>query len=68
MNWISVKDELPGSGEIVLAYGIGKRPSMTKFEGNVFKRYVDTIKGDRVQSIYYDKITHWMPLPEKPDN
>lgn len=63
-KWISVEDRLPKDDEIILAYGIGDKVSMCIYNNGVFNRYVDHIPQDRIMSIYYDSITHWMPIPE----
>jgi len=65
-GWISVKERLPDEGQIVLSFGDGKRASLSEFSAGIFYRYIDNVPGDRLMSIYYDKITHWRPLPEPP--
>lgn len=58
-EWISVKDRLPDEGENVLTYGA--RPFYDVFYIN---RLIDKKNGEWL----YDGVTHWMPLPEKPES
>lgn len=58
-EWISVKDRLPDEGENVLTYGA--RPFYDVFYVN---RLIDKKNGEWL----YDGVTHWMPLPEKPES
>jgi hypothetical protein len=67
MKWISVKDELPAIKEKVLVYSTG-----------YFKKDQNTEKQIRMACLrddgnfqanpgmYWLKVSHWMPLPEKP--
>lgn len=63
-EWISVKDRLPKPGERILL-------SSKKFVGegwingtlNKFFRY----DGIEWSKIFIENITHWMPLPEPPE-
>ena len=65
-KWISVEDRLPEDGEIILANGIGKRPNYCIFRDGKFERYVDTVDGDFILSIYFPDIKTWQPLPSQP--
>jgi hypothetical protein len=65
-RWISVEDELPEDGQIVLCFGIGKIASMSMYGDGIFVRYIDHIPSDRNITIYYDKVSHWQPLPKPP--
>lgn len=59
-NWISVKDRLPKEYGDVLVFRIyNHRPIMS----------VDTYDTDRKRFLKYHNcgITHWMPLPQKPE-
>ena len=65
MNWISVEDRLPEFEENVLAYGeeIDNVPLVAQLlaidkRGYYWLEYSD---GSNTR-----KITHWMPLPNKP--
>lgn len=58
-EWISVKDRLPDEGENVLTYGA--RPFYDVFYVN---RLIDKKNGEWL----YDGVTHWMPLPQKPES
>ena len=65
-DWVSVKDRLPQESDIVLVFGTGIRASMAIYENCMFLRFIDLIKSDRAATIFYDNITHWMPLPKPP--
>ena len=54
-DWINVKDKLPAPGTIVLAYTDANRIVIRKFCKNKFSEMTD-------------KIAHWMPLPDKPND
>lgn len=73
MEWISVKDRLPdfltkvlcldAKGEIVIA----KLATINASEDSNGKK-INHEWFERVSyQEYYENITHWMPLPEKPE-
>jgi hypothetical protein len=64
MNWISVKDELPDKDEVVLVWNVfdgvalGYRCNPASWHVRPrFGAWYNTGLG----------VTHWMPLPEKPE-
>lgn len=63
-NWISVDEELPEEGQIILAYKDRIIPAI--YERGQFYRYIYFQKHDRIISVYYVDITYWQPLPEIP--
>lgn len=65
-EWVSVSERLPNENQIVLAFGVGKRPSICEYEGGKFNRYVDQVEGERLFAVYYDKVTIWHELPSPP--
>ena len=60
MNWISVKDRLPGHHYDVLIRT--KRFTATGIFYSDDKLFLD----HRCNIIQLTKVTHWMPLPDKP--
>lgn len=61
MKWISVKDRLPEKQKLVLATD-GKNYCLMTHDSFGFGHY--TCEWCNVNN--YD-VTHWMPLPEKPE-
>ena len=70
-NWINVKDRLPETNDIGIAYII----AYDRIEGIVKAKFLDEkanfVGGDNIFIIDHcgvtlHHITHWMPLPEKP--
>lgn len=64
--WVNVQDRLPENGETVLAYHLEYDWLL---EGMEVADYVDggfQWSGDRLYPL--SKVTHWMPLPPKPEN
>lgn len=58
-NWIRVEDKLPKNGERVLIYKDGFYDVLT-YEGDKFYQIA-------AGGTFYVTITHWMPLPEPPE-
>ena len=60
-KWINVKDGLPEAGDRCLAYSEEGRVVITECPPGAGDSWVD---------LYEDsgEITHWMPLPEKPED
>lgn len=67
MEWISVKDAMPGIGERVLGYG--RAECGTCCEDKMVRECRRHYKNQCFEFGEYDcpfNITHWMPLPEPP--
>lgn len=58
-QWISVKDRLPESREMVWTYGADKK---TNYGYMIRKGYWEALR----EGMEWTEITHWMPLPEAP--
>jgi hypothetical protein len=73
-RWIDVKESLPPAGDTVLVYGTdgGSYLSYFSVRSVRFGQCLFNPKGKRVWvdadygSRGIDRVTHWMPLPEKP--
>lgn len=70
-KWISVKDELPPINVPVLCYQKNKHAQFRKlvlgFDGKAFKDFYNGSDDDILfKDGYYNFITHWMPLPNRP--
>lgn len=72
MEWISVKKELPKESGRYLIYA----PSMDKdkpfidvawYETFVSADNVPAISWHGIPNVWSDVVTHWMPLPDKPN-
>lgn len=63
MNWISVKDKLPEDDKLVLVY-------LTSNYFDLLKREKDCLWHDSYGALECSdaSITHWMPLPEPPED
>lgn len=63
-EWIKVKDRFPPVGEYILVFD-GQEVYEAKLRGGGF------MESDRfgfdLNDLENSEITHWMPLPEKPD-
>lgn len=62
MNWISVKDRLPKKYVDVLTYSKEFGVRLNYIDGKGFM-YED----ERKPYCIFGKVTHWMPLPEPPE-
>jgi len=60
-EWISVKDRLPKENEEVLAFS-----GFIFYALNVNHLYENGFF-DLVEEIVYQNVTHWMPLPNPPE-
>lgn len=60
--WISVHDRLPDVGQVVLAFGTRSSTS-GMFQGADGRPDLWSWKGNMTK-----RVSHWMPLPEPPDN
>ena len=75
-KWVSVKERLPTTKEMVLVLFENGDIMNATYEGNIddvsqfgtYRRYYDFDTLDFLDSkwISYEGITHWMPLPEPP--
>lgn len=61
-NWISVKDRLPEVRLIVLAYAAPTNDISFAFRGRGSGNFIDYSSG-----YYLNTVTHWMPLPNPPE-
>ena len=57
--WISVKDRMPNPGQEVLCY-LPSVVELTIYFGDQFDEPWDSMNGD--------DITHWMPIPDYPED
>ena len=55
MDWISVKDRLPDTNDLVLTYA-------EDISGHKYRLIVPNLS----LSTFPSSVTHWMPLPEPP--
>lgn len=63
MNWISVKDRLPERYKEVLCLFRGNKGRGWKIDIS----WVDSTRFFLYEDLY-GKVTHWMPLPEPPED
>ncbi len=62
-EWISVNDRLPHKNQDIIAYGPEfYKPIQIVYKGDVENHITLAIIGS------WDTITHWMPLPDRPDS
>ena len=69
MSWISINDETPEDGQIVLVYQDNQKyPQYNNlvlmYEDSAFRDIIND--EDPCEDGVYLFVTHWMPLPEKP--
>lgn len=65
-KWISVEDRLPEENQRVILY----IPRVME-GGNVRTGWLEPIKmwfTDGRDRLFYKQVTHWMPMPEPPEN
>ncbi len=65
--WIKTADKVPNERQFILVYNsISVEPAV--YYNAEFYRYPNEITGDRAALYYFDKekVTHWMPFPQKP--
>ena len=76
MEWISVKDRLPEIGEIVDLWDGKRRHTEYKinisYNGQIGNDFFSPVRGGVTViryhgESYYTNATHWMPLPEPPN-
>lgn len=75
MDWISIEDKKPEQGQAVLCYQTWPKDTafnclafplcrcwyyVAEYDGNGFRE-----RGIEIR--YFQHISHWMPLPEKPE-
>ena len=66
MNWISVKDRFPEEDQRVIACGKDFTQSAVYtrcFKGDPLEFIEDSCCGLPIE----DEVTHWIPLPRRPD-
>jgi hypothetical protein len=65
MEWISVEDRLPDNGDSIIGYSsLDERVEGGEYSYCLFQKY---------HCLYFSRegymvITHWMPLPEPPED
>lgn len=71
MEWISVKDRMPSEGKFVLFYEKYTDLPVIGFlrngEWHADKSAFDATQGGLIDFIESREVTHWMPLPELPE-
>lgn len=81
MNWISVKDRLPEEERAVIAFGTKAFYEGKWIEGKFIEKCIyrpEDAKDGWIKAPWVfnshccddclDEVTHWMPLPDKPEN
>lgn len=70
-EWISVEDRLPIDNKPILLYQKVKHSQFKQvigaYDNGKFNSYESEFNDDLYKG-YYNKITHWMPLPQPPKN
>lgn len=74
-EWISVKDRLPGNSLDVLVYEPGEGCCVAFHNGREWRAFTQTLEARTLDGGYAcvslscpERITHWMPLPEPPND
>lgn len=72
MEWTSVKDRLPEKNEIILLYTASGKINVGGYGTEVLSKYYPDVDVLECGSIFYGEsplfVTHWMPLPEPPED
>ncbi|AGQ07151.1 DUF551 domain-containing protein [Acinetobacter baumannii] len=72
MEWISVEDKWPAYGQLILVVISGQTQTRVFFrDGSDFsgKDWIEPVNDDDCHhTTCWEKVTHWMPLPEPPKN
>ncbi len=71
-DWISVKDRLPNQSNVNIICLINNKPILCAVHDCTFsltKNNVSFYWPDNtwIKDIYYSEVTHWMPLPDPPN-
>lgn len=68
MNWISIKDQKPDIGQLVLVCKEGgdwvDLANLERVSVTVDGESLDWLDGDSPYESFYKDVTHWMPLPK----
>ncbi len=65
-NWISINEGIPKEGQLVIAFD--NKMHHCIYERGQFYRHTELSENDRIISFYFNKITHWQPELEGPNN
>lgn len=71
MEWISVEDKWPEYGQSILVVISGRTQTRVFFRdgSDCSKDWIEPVNDDDSHNtICWEKVTHWMPLPEPPKN
>ena len=70
-KWISVEERLPEDDSAVLVYAVGNNENscvaMTSYTHHMHGYNIEGWRSPWQYFFYERKITHWMPLPELPE-
>lgn len=69
-EWINVKEKLPEPDTFVLSWCLSRGGKNTTFEYQEGYAAIDSlVNGEffRTDMFYNARVTHWMPLPEPPN-
>lgn len=69
--WISVDEQLPEPGQVILAWHAGEREVLkgsVEWDHDRKRIWFDTAQFEEIPDVFAftDKITHWQPLPAPP--
>lgn len=71
MEWISVDEKWPEYGQSILVVISGRTQTRVLFRdgSDCSKDWIEPVNDDDSHNtICWEKVTHWMPLPEPPKN